>query len=115
MSSALAGKFFTSSATWVAHLFIFAYISIMLGDGSQNKAVVISVKKCSAQVFIQKFSIFNLTHRSQIHFEYVFVIVLDNVLISFFYMQLSSVPSTSYCRDCLFSTVYCTLASFDVD
>ena len=73
MSSALASKFFTSSATWEAHLFIFAFISFTLGDGSKNKAVVIYVKECSAHVFIQKFYIFNLTHRSQIHFEFVFV------------------------------------------
>ena len=73
MHPALAGSFFTSSATWETHLFIFAFISFALGDGSKNKAIVIYVKKCSAQVFIQKFCIFNLTHRSQIHFEFVFV------------------------------------------
>ena len=64
MSSALAGKFFTSSATWEAHLFIFDFVSFTLVDGSKNKAVVIYVKDCSAHVFIQKFYIFSLTHTS---------------------------------------------------
>ena len=32
--------------------------------------------------------------------------LLENVLISFFYMWLSSFPSTTYWRDCLFSSVY---------
>ena len=35
--------------------------------------------------------------------------VLRSVLISFFYMQLSSFPSTTYWRDCLFSFVYSCL------
>ena len=73
MSSVLEGNFFTSSAMWEAHLFIFAFISFTFGGGSKNNAVVIYVKECSAHVFIQKFYIFNLTHRSQIHFEFVFV------------------------------------------
>ena len=73
MPSALAGKFFTSSATWEARLFIFAFISSTLRDGSKNNAVVIYVKECSPHVFIQKFYIFNLTCRSSIHFEFVFV------------------------------------------
>ena len=40
-------------------------------------------------------------------------IVLDNVLISFFYMQLSSFPSTTYWKDSFFP--HFILASFDVD
>ena len=64
MSSTLAGKSFISSVTWEAHLFIFAFIYFTLGDGSQNNAVVICVRVCSAHVFIQKFYIFNLTHMS---------------------------------------------------
>ena len=39
--------------------------------------------------------------------------VLGNVLISFFYTLLSSVPSTTYCRDYLFSTEF--FASFVKD
>ena len=62
MSSALASKFFTSSATWEAHLFIFAFISFTLGDGSKNKAVVIYFKKCYAQVFFFFFFFRRVTH-----------------------------------------------------
>ena len=72
MSSALAGNFFTSSATWEAPLFIFAFISFTFRDGSKINAIVIYVKEYSAQVFIQKFYIFNLTQSSQIHFEFAF-------------------------------------------
>ena len=35
--------------------------------------------------------------------------VLENYLISFFYKQLPSFPSTTYWRDCIFSTVYSCL------
>ena len=35
--------------------------------------------------------------------------LLESVLISFFYMQLSSFPSISYWRDCLFAIVYSCL------
>ena len=38
--------------------------------------------------------------------------VLGSVLISFFYMELSSFPSTTYWRGCLFSTVYTYQAAF---
>ena len=62
MYSALAGKFFTSGGTWEAHLFIFAVISFIIGDGSKNKAIEIYVKEYSAHVFMQKFYIINLTH-----------------------------------------------------
>ena len=50
----------------------FAFISFTFRDGSKNNAVVIYVKECSTQVFIQKFCIFNLTQSSQIHFEFAF-------------------------------------------
>ena len=64
MSSVLEGNFFTSSAMWEAHLFIFAFISSILRDRSKNNAVVIYVKECSPRAFIQKFYIFNLMCRS---------------------------------------------------
>ena len=42
--------------------------------------------------------------------------VLESILISFFYMWLSSFPSTNYWRDCLFSIVYfCLLCHRLVD
>ena len=49
-----------------------------------------------------------LTFRSLIHFEFI-CMVLENVLILFFYMELSGFPSTAYWIDCLFSIVYSCL------
>ena len=46
------------------------------------------------------------TLRSLIHLSLFLYIVLENVLILFFYMQLSSFPSTTYWNDCLYSIVH---------
>ena len=35
-----------------SHLFIFAFISITLGDGSKKNIVVVYVTECSAYVFL---------------------------------------------------------------
>ena len=57
----------------------------------------------------RSFIVSGLTFRYLIHFEFILYIVLESVLISFFYMQLSSFPSTTYQRDCLFSILYSCL------
>ena len=36
----------------MSHLFIFAFISITLGDGSKKNIVVVYVTECSAYVFL---------------------------------------------------------------
>ena len=46
-----------------------------------------------------------LTPKYLIHFEFLLYMVLDSVLISFFYMKLSSVPDPTCRRDCRFSMV----------
>ena len=56
----------------------------------------------SSEIFI----VSGLTFKSLIHFEFILCMILGSVLVSFFYMQLSSFPSTTYWRDCLFSIVY---------
>ena len=54
---------------------------------------VIYVKECPTCVFSSKsFTIFGLTFRSLLHF----VFILGSILISFYYMLLSSFPSTTY-------------------
>ena len=64
------------------------------------------MSKCVLPMFSSKsFIVSDLTFKSLIHFEFIFMI-LETVLISFFYMQLSSFPSTTHWRDCLFSTAY---------
>ena len=55
------------------------------------------------------FIVSGLTFRSLIHFEFVFVYGVRSVLISFFYMQLSSFPSTIYLKGCLCLIVYSCL------
>ena len=47
----------------------------------------------------KSFIVSGLTFRSLIHFGFIFVYSLRRVLISFFYMYLSSFPSTIYWRD----------------
>ena len=53
-----------------------------------------------------------LPFRSLIHFEFILYTVLEYVVTLFFYMYLSSFPSTTYLRDCLFSIVQSCLLCF---
>ena len=63
------------------------------------------MSECVLPMFSSKsFIILSLTFRSLIHFEFIFL--LGSILISFFYMYLSSFLSTTYWRHCLFSIVY---------
>ena len=58
----------------------------------------------------KSFIVSGLTFRSLIHFEFIFVLVLGSVLISFFYMHLSSFPAP-FIEEVVFAPLY-TLASF---
>ena len=60
---------------------------------------------CSFKSFI----VSGPTFRSLIHLSLFLYMVLENVLILFFYMQLSSFPSTTYWNDCLYSIVHSCL------
>ena len=42
----------------------------------------------------RSFIVSGLTFRSLIHFEFIFVMVLESVLVSFFYKWLTSFPGT---------------------
>ena len=57
----------------------------------------------------RSFMVSSLTFRSLIHCDFILYMVLENVLISFFYIWLSSFPRTTCWRDCLFSIVYSCL------
>ena len=46
---------------------------------------MIYVQESSAYVFFKSFTVSGLTFRSLIHFEFIFVMVLGSVIISFFY------------------------------
>ena len=60
---------------------------------------------CSFKSFI----VSGPTVMSLIHLNLFLYMVLENVLILFFYMQLSSFPSTTYWNDCLYSIVHSCL------
>ena len=67
------------------HLFIFVFIFITLGGGSE-KIFLKFMSESVLHVFSSKsFIVFGLTFRSLIHFEFAFVYT-ESVLISFFYM-----------------------------
>ena len=62
------------------------------------------------------FIVSGLAFRSLTHFEFLFVYGVRECSNSFFYMLLSSFPSTTYWRDCLFSIVYsCLLCWRSID
>ena len=56
---------------------------------------VIYIRECSAYFSSKSFIVSGLTFRSLIHFEFIFVYVLESVLVSFFYKWLTSFPSTT--------------------
>ena len=57
-------------------------------------------------IFLFSFIVSDLTFRSLIHFEFIFVYgVRECVLLLFFYLYLSSFHSTTFWRDCFFSSV----------
>ena len=59
--------------------------------------------------FSQSFIAFSLKFWSFIRFEFILYMVLENVLISFFYTQLSNLPSITYWTVCLIFVVYSCL------
>ena len=92
-----------------SHLFIFVFISITLGDTSKNILLHFMSKSVVPRFSFRSFIVSGLTFRSSIHFYFIFVYGVREVLISFFYIQLSSFPSITYWRDCLFPIVYSCL------
>ena len=87
------------------HIFIFVFIT--LGDGS--KMMWFMSKSILPMFSFRSFIVFNFTFRSLIHFELIFVCCAENVLVSFFYMELFSFPSTTFWSHCLFLIVYSCL------
>ena len=79
-----------------------------LCHGRQIKKILIwFMSKTVLPIFSSRsYIVSGLTFRSLIHFEFILYMVWENVLISFFYMYLSSIPSITYWIDYLFSIVY---------
>ena len=79
------------------HLFISVFISITLGDGSKKKILLQFMSKSILPMFSSRsFIVPSLTFRCLINFEFIFVYGVRECSISFFYMELSGLPSTTY-------------------
>ena len=85
-----------------SHLFIFDFIVITLGGGSEKMLLSFMSESVWSMFSSNGFIVSGLISRSLIHFEFI---LLGSVLISFFSMWLSSFPSTTYWTSCPFSIV----------
>ena len=99
-----------------SYWFICVFIVFMLGDGS-NKILIWFMSKSILLMFSSRsFIVSWFTFRYLIHFDFIFVYVLDNVLNPFSYTQVSSSSSTIYWRNYLSSTVCsCLLCHRSID
>ena len=80
-----------------SHLFIFVFISFTLRDWSQKILLQFIWKSVSFLFSSRSFMVSCFTFRSLNHLGFIS---------SLFYMQLSTFPSTTCCRDYFFSIVY---------
>ena len=90
------------------HLFIFAFISFVLGDWSKNILLQFMSKNVSRMFPSRSFMMSCLTFRSVKHFEFIFVYGVRVFLFHCFNVAISF-PSTTCWRGCLFSIVYSCL------
>ena len=88
------------------HLLIFVFISIILGDGSKKILLWFISQSVPPMFSSSNFIVSDLTFRSLIHFVYGVKEWSDFI---FFYMWLSSFPSTICWRDCLYNIVWSCL------
>ena len=96
-----------------SQLFIFVFIFIIL-EGESKKILLWFMSKNALPMFSSKsFIVYDLTFRSLIDFEFIFVYVLGSVLISSFYMYLSTFPAPLI-EETVFSPLY-ILTSFVID
>ena len=69
-----------------SRLFIFSFVSFALGDRSKKILLRFMSKSVLPMFSSASFMVSSLTFRSLIHFELIFDVVWENVLISFFCM-----------------------------
>ena len=70
---------------------------------------MVYVGECLPMFSSRRFIVSGLTFRSLIHFNLFLCMVLESVLVSFFYKWLTSFPSTTCERNSLFSILYSCL------
>jgi len=78
-----------------SHLFIFAFISNILDGGSQRILLWFMSESVLPMFSSRSLVVSGLTFRSLIHFEFSLCMMLESVLVSFFYKWLTSFPSTT--------------------
>ena len=69
-----------------SHLFTFALVSFALGKGSKQILWWFMPKSIRSMFSSRSFMVSSLSFRSLIHFVFIFYMLWENVLISFFYM-----------------------------
>ena len=76
--------------SWVCFFcfFFFAFVSFTLGDGSKKIVLQFMSKSVLPTWSSRSFIVSCLTFQSLIHFEFIFYVLLENVLIWFFYVYL---------------------------
>ena len=90
-------------------LFIFAFISIALGDWSKNTLVQFMSENILPLFSSRSFMVSYLIFKSLSHLSLFLCVMRGCVLTSLIYIWLSNFPNTTCRRDCLFSIVYSCL------
>ena len=99
-------NFLCCAKAFKSHLFIFVFISIILGD-RLKKILLQFISKSGLPMFsCRSCTVLGLIFTSLIHFEFIFVYCVKNCNIIF--------PTTIYWRNCFLHCIY-SLASFLVD
>ena len=78
-----------------SHLFIFVFIVITLGGGSEKMLLSFMSGSVWPMFSSKSFIVSGLISRSLIHLSLFLCMVLETVLVSFFYKWLTSFPSTT--------------------
>ena len=91
------------------HWFIFAFISVALGDWPKKTFVRLMSENVLPMFSSRSLMVSCLMFKSLSHFQSIFVMVWGCVLVSLIYMHLSSFISTTCWRDCLFPILYSCL------
>ena len=78
-----------------SHLSVFVFISNILGGGSYRILLWFMLESVLPIFSSRSFIVSGLTFRSLIHFEFIFVYLLESDLVSFFYKWFTSFPSTT--------------------
>ena len=84
-----------------SHCFIFVFFLFIILGGGLNKILLWYMSKRVLPMFsTRSFILSGLTFRSSIHLSLFLCMVLENVLISSFYIQLFMFSRTTYWRAC---------------